>query len=60
MTSITRVTPLEGALHSLRNIRDAELHVFPNCGHWAMQEKQDEFERVVLEFLTRPIQEEKR
>jgi 4,5:9,10-diseco-3-hydroxy-5,9,17-trioxoandrosta-1(10),2-diene-4-oate hydrolase len=48
-----RVTPLEGALHPLRNIRHAELHVFPNCGHWAMQEKQYDFERVVLEFLDR-------
>jgi pimeloyl-ACP methyl ester carboxylesterase len=27
--------------------------VFPNCGHWAMQERQADFERVVLEFLTR-------
>jgi len=53
-----RVTPLEGALHPLRNIREAELHVFPNCGHWAMQEKQAEFERVVLEFLTRPEKKE--
>lgn len=49
-----RVTPLEGALHPLRNIPGAELHVFPNCGHWAMQEKQVEFERVVLEFVGRP------
>jgi 4,5:9,10-diseco-3-hydroxy-5,9,17-trioxoandrosta-1(10),2-diene-4-oate hydrolase len=48
-----RVTPLETALLPMRNIRNAELHVFPNCGHWAMQEKQQEFERLVLEFLTR-------
>ncbi len=55
-----RVTPLEGALHPLRHIRRAELHVFPDCGHWAMQEKQSEFERVVLEFLTRPTEQENR
>ena len=48
-----RVTPLETALHPLRAIRDAELHVFGGCGHWAMQERQVEFERVVLEFLGR-------
>lgn len=48
-----RVTPLESALHPLRNIRNAELHVFPNCGHWAMQERQEEFERIVREFLDR-------
>lgn len=48
-----RVTPLEGALHPLRNIRNAELHVFPNCGHWAMQECKQDFESVVLDFLAR-------
>jgi 4,5:9,10-diseco-3-hydroxy-5,9,17-trioxoandrosta-1(10),2-diene-4-oate hydrolase len=48
-----RVTPLEGAFLPLRHIRNAELHVFPNCGHWAMQERKADFERVVLEFLTR-------
>jgi pimeloyl-ACP methyl ester carboxylesterase len=48
-----RVTPLETALHPLRAIRRAELHVFGDCGHWAMQERQGDFERVVLEFLTR-------
>lgn len=49
-----RVTPLDGALHPMRNMPNAELHVFPNCGHWAMQEKQMDFERLVLDFLTRP------
>lgn len=48
-----RVTPLEGALHAVRHIANAELHVFPKCGHWAMQERQQEFEAVVLSFLTR-------
>lgn len=55
-----RVTPLESALHPLRNLRNAELHVFPNCGHWAMQERQNDFERVVLDFLTRDDQQEER
>ncbi|GAA3383414.1 alpha/beta fold hydrolase [Cryptosporangium minutisporangium] len=48
-----RVTPLESAFLPLRHLRNAELHVFPNCGHWAMQERKADFERVVLEFLTR-------
>ncbi|WP_258341389.1 alpha/beta fold hydrolase [Saccharopolyspora gregorii] len=55
-----RVTPLESALHPLRTMRNAELHVFPNCGHWAMQERQNDFERVVLEFLTRDDRQEDR
>ena len=49
-----RVTPLDNALLPMRVIRNCELHVFPDCGHWAMIERKDEFERVVLEFLTRP------
>lgn len=48
-----RVTPLDGALLPMRLIPRCELHVFYDCGHWAMIERKDEFESVVLEFLTR-------
>ncbi|GJM37289.1 MAG: alpha/beta hydrolase [Acidimicrobiales bacterium] len=48
-----RVTPLDGFLAPMRLIRNAELHVFPDCGHWAMLERKDDWERVVLSFLTR-------
>lgn len=48
-----RVTPLENALLPLRQMKDVELHVFANCGHWAMIERRVEFQRVVHEFLTR-------
>nr|CRL79193.1 2-hydroxy-6-oxo-6-phenylhexa-2,4-dienoate hydrolase [Mycolicibacter nonchromogenicus] len=41
------------ALIPMRTIPDAEVHVFPNCGHWTMIEAQDAFIRVVLEYLTR-------
>ena len=33
--------------------RKCEVHIFPNCGHWAMIERKDEFESVVLSFLLR-------
>ncbi len=49
-----RVTPLEMAWLPLRQMREVELHVFSGCGHWAMTEKREQFERVVMEFLTRP------
>lgn len=49
-----RVTPLENALLPLRQMKDVELHVFANCGHWAMIERREEFQRVVHEFLSRP------
>ncbi|MFE2958002.1 alpha/beta fold hydrolase [Nocardia tengchongensis] len=48
-----RQTPLDMALLPLRSIPNAELHVFPNCGHWIMLEAKDAFERTALEFLQR-------
>src|SRR4029453_5916339 len=48
-----RVTPLDTALLPMRLIRKCEVPVFYNCGHWAMIERKDEFESVVLAFLLR-------
>jgi pimeloyl-ACP methyl ester carboxylesterase len=48
-----RVAPLDGAIAPLRLIPRCELHVFPDCGHWAMLERKAAFESVVLSFLLR-------
>ncbi|MDA4110755.1 alpha/beta fold hydrolase [Mycolicibacterium holsaticum] len=48
-----RVSPLDMALIPMRTIPNAELHVFPNCGHWAMIEAKEAFESTVLAFLNR-------
>jgi pimeloyl-ACP methyl ester carboxylesterase len=48
-----RVSPLDMALIPMRTIPNAELHVFPNCGHWAMIEAKEAFESTVLAFLLR-------
>jgi 2-hydroxy-6-oxonona-2,4-dienedioate hydrolase len=48
-----RVSALDRAFIAMRMIPKAELHVFPNCGHWAMIERKAEFESTVLAFLTR-------
>jgi pimeloyl-ACP methyl ester carboxylesterase len=48
-----RVSPLDMALIPMRTIPNAELHVFPNCGHWAMIEAKDAFESTVRSFLLR-------
>jgi pimeloyl-ACP methyl ester carboxylesterase len=48
-----RVSPLDMALIPMRTISNAELHVFPNCGHWAMIEAKEAFESTVLGFLQR-------
>ncbi|MDQ4053221.1 MAG: alpha/beta fold hydrolase [Actinomycetota bacterium] len=48
-----RVNPLDGAMVALKLIRKAQLHVFPNCGHWAQIEAADEFAEVATAFLGR-------
>jgi pimeloyl-ACP methyl ester carboxylesterase len=48
-----RVSPLDMALIPMRTIPNAELHVFPNCGHWAMIEAKEAFQDTVLAFLSR-------
>ena len=48
-----RVTPLDLALLPMRLVPNAELHVFPNCGHWNMIERKAEFESLVKAFLLR-------
>ena len=48
-----RVSSMDRAFVAMRMIPNAELHVFPKCGHWAMIERNDDFESVALAFLTR-------
>jgi pimeloyl-ACP methyl ester carboxylesterase len=46
-----RTITLEGAQIMLKYIRDVQLHVFGNCGHWVQLERQAEFERLITDFL---------
>jgi pimeloyl-ACP methyl ester carboxylesterase len=48
-----RVTPLDAMLIPMRYIPRGEVHIFHDCGHWAMIERKTEFESVVLSFLRR-------
>ena len=48
-----RVTPVDMALAPLRLIPKCEVHVFYDCGHWAMIERKAEFESLVLSFFGR-------
>lgn len=47
-----QVIPLENALQLLRTVPDVRLHVFGRCGHWTQIEHAEEFNRLVLDFLT--------
>lgn len=51
-----RVTPLDAMLAPMRLIKQCEVHIFYNCGHWAMIERKDEFESVVVPYFLRDIQ----
>jgi pimeloyl-ACP methyl ester carboxylesterase len=46
-----RFSPIEGGLALLKRLKDARLHVFAQCGHWAQVEKAREFEGLALDFL---------
>lgn len=48
-----RVSPVDMALIPMRLIPKCELHIFYDCGHWAMIERKAEFESVTLAFLDR-------
>ena len=47
-----RVVPLEGSLALLSALPNSRLHVFNRCGHRAQFEHAEEFNRLVLDFLT--------
>ncbi|MEZ5151437.1 alpha/beta fold hydrolase [Rhodococcus zopfii] len=48
-----RVSPVDMAMLPMRELRNGELHVFPNCGHWTMIEARDAWLDAVLAFLNR-------
>ncbi|KAA1416427.1 alpha/beta fold hydrolase [Nocardioides humilatus] len=55
-----RVNPLDGALVALKQIPRAQLHVFPNCGHWAQIEAAEEFAKVCTTFLAGHVERNKK
>ena len=48
-----RVSPPDMSTVPMRLIPDAELHIFPKCGHWVMIEAKEAFESTVAAFLAR-------
>jgi 2,6-dioxo-6-phenylhexa-3-enoate hydrolase len=47
-----RVVALEGSLRLLSVLENSRLTVFNKCGHWAQFEHADEFNRLVMDFLS--------
>jgi 2-hydroxymuconate-semialdehyde hydrolase len=46
-----RVIPLQNSLTLANWITRAQLHVYPQCGHWTQIEHAARFARLVGEFL---------
>ncbi|MEU6416824.1 alpha/beta fold hydrolase [Streptomyces spiralis] len=46
-----RVVPFENSLFLLANIPDSRLVLLNRCGHWAMIEHAEEFNRLVVDFV---------
>jgi len=47
-----RVVPLDTGLRLLAAIPGAQMHIFGQCGHWAQFEHAEEFNRLVMDFLS--------
>ena len=47
-----KVVPLAASLEMLELLPNAELHVYGHCGHWTMIERRDDFNALVMQFLT--------
>ena len=48
-----RVIPVDNAYRLLALIERSELHVFGRCGHWSQIEWADDFNSLLVRFLTR-------
>lgn len=46
-----QVIPLDSSIQLARLIDDAQLHVFPHCGHWVQIERAADFTALVRSFL---------
>ena len=49
-----RFVPMDVGLRLIWGIRNAEFHVFNQCGHWAQWEHAERFNQLVGEFLSLP------
>jgi 2-hydroxy-6-oxonona-2,4-dienedioate hydrolase len=46
------MVPLDTGLRLLWGIPGSQMHIFGECGHWAQFEHPDEFNRLVMDFLS--------
>ena len=49
------IIPISHAHRLRRELPDSTIHIIPECGHWPHMEKADQFNRLLVEFLERPV-----
>ena len=47
-----RIIPVSHAINAAQRAPQVSLSIFDECGHWPQMEKGQEFNRLVLDFLT--------
>ena len=47
-----RVLPFDSSLLMFHRMKNVRLVAFSECGHWVQSEKQQEFDRLVIDFLS--------
>jgi 2-hydroxymuconate-semialdehyde hydrolase len=50
-----KVCSIESSYYLAEHLHDAQLHVFPQCGHWTQIEKKDQFNYLIQQFFQRKI-----
>lgn len=50
-----KVCSIESSYYLAEHIPNAQLHVFPQCGHWTQIEKKESFNYLIQQFFNRKI-----
>jgi pimeloyl-ACP methyl ester carboxylesterase len=48
-----RFSSIDSGLTMVKMFKDAEIHIFPRCGHWAQVERAVDFDALALAFFAR-------
>lgn len=50
-----KVCSIDSSYYLLEHLHNAQLHVFPQCGHWTQIEKKDGFNHLIQQFFLQHI-----
>ena len=47
-----KVCSIDSSYYLAEHLHNAQLHVFPQCGHWTQIEKKDSFNYLIQQFFS--------